>query len=61
MEYCSPTAGEIDENLAVGDLLRLVHSITLKGVGEGDPSSSRGQNAMSGPSSAWNALSPRHP
>jgi hypothetical protein len=48
---------KIDENLAVGDLLRLVYSITLKAVGEGDPSSSRGQNAMSGP----NASSPEHP
>jgi hypothetical protein len=56
MEYCSPTAEKIDENLAVGDLLRLVYSITLKAVGEGDPSS-RGQNAMSGP----NASSPEHP
>jgi hypothetical protein len=61
MEYCSPTVEEIAENLAVGDLLRLVHSITLKAVGEGEPSSSRGQNAMSGPSNAWNAMSPRHP
>jgi hypothetical protein len=61
MEYCSPTAEEITENLVVGDLLRLVHSITLKAVGEGDPSSSRGQNAMSGPSSVWNVLSPRLP
>jgi hypothetical protein len=57
MEYCSPTAEKIDENLAVGDLLRLVYSITLKAVGEGAPSSSRGQNAMSGP----NAMSPEHP
>jgi hypothetical protein len=61
MEYCSPTAEEIDENLAVGDLLRLVHSITLEGVGEGEPSSSRGQNAMRGPSTACNAMSPEHP
>jgi hypothetical protein len=61
MEYCSPATEKIDENLAVGDLLRLVHSTTLKGVGEGDPSSSRGQNAMSGRSNAWNALSPVHP
>jgi hypothetical protein len=61
MEYCSPTAEEIDENLVVGDLLRLVHSITLKAVGESDPSSSRGQNAMSGPSNAWSASSPEHP
>jgi hypothetical protein len=61
MEYCSPTTDEIDENLVVGDLLRLVHSITLKGVGEGGPSSSRGQNAMRGPSNAWNAMSPEHP
>jgi hypothetical protein len=61
VEYCSPTDEEIAENLAVGDLLRLVYSITLKAVGEGDPSSSRGQNAMSGPSNAWNALSPRIP
>jgi hypothetical protein len=57
MEYCSPTAEKIDENPGVGDLLRLVHSITLKAVGEGDPFSSRGQNAMSGP----NAISPEHP
>jgi hypothetical protein len=57
MEHCSPTTEKIDENLAVGDLLRLVYSITLKAVGEGDPSSSRGQNAMSGP----NTSSPEHP
>jgi hypothetical protein len=61
LEHCSPTAEEIAENLVVGDLLRLVHSITLKDVGEGDPSSSREKNAMSGPSSAWNAMSPEHP
>jgi len=60
MEYCSPTADEIDENLVVSDLLRLVHSITLKAVGEGDPSFSRGQNPMSA-SNAWSATSPEYP
>ena len=64
MECYSSIAGEIAENPVVGDLLGLVHSITLIDVGERGPACEQGPNAvgaMRGPSAAERAMAPERP
>ncbi|HEX3758579.1 MAG TPA: hypothetical protein VHW23_07715 [Kofleriaceae bacterium] len=56
MECYSSIAGKIAENPVVGDLLGLVHGITLNDVGERGPACERGANAVGA-----SATSPERP